>query len=169
MKTVLFWILEEDENLNWIPQNLLCCLLLCIDRLHYWIACGYFPRYFIPDHNMIDGKLSRADLAYLSLTLDNMNMKINWKIMFSCPSLRNFRNFSISILRNTHFLSDLDKAVLSLQAFGSFMLAAFDQQYTYIICKRIMYMMIRKHLPNSARKILTRMFLKENHNILVVS
>ncbi|VDI73611.1 Hypothetical predicted protein [Mytilus galloprovincialis] len=27
MKTVLFWILEESENLNWIPQNLLHCFL----------------------------------------------------------------------------------------------------------------------------------------------
>lgn len=39
VKTVLFWILEEDENLNWLPQNLLHCFLVCIHRLH-WIACG---------------------------------------------------------------------------------------------------------------------------------
>lgn len=75
MKTVLFWILEEYENLNWIPKNLLYCFLLCIDRLHYWIVCGYFPNYFIPEHNMIDGKLSREDLTYLSSILDKMNMR----------------------------------------------------------------------------------------------
>lgn len=49
-------------------------VFLCIDRLNYLIACDNFPNYFIPEHNMIDGKLSHDELKYLSLTLSKMNM-----------------------------------------------------------------------------------------------
>ncbi|XP_052085904.1 uncharacterized protein LOC127723365 [Mytilus californianus] len=53
MKTLMFWIVEESENLNWIPQNLLHCFLVCLKRLQYWIICEYIPNFFIPEQNMI--------------------------------------------------------------------------------------------------------------------
>ncbi|XP_052081082.1 uncharacterized protein LOC127719084 [Mytilus californianus] len=166
LKSVLFWILEEDENFNWIPQNLLHCFLLCIHRLHYWIVCGYFPNYFIPEHNMIDGKLSRDVLAYLSLYLDKMNMRENWKIMFLGPSLRNFRNLPISIQRKIHRLSEFDEAILLLHTIGSLILSILRGLKGDGISASIIYRMIHKHLPNSARKILISIFLKDNKNIL---
>ncbi|VDI82798.1 Hypothetical predicted protein [Mytilus galloprovincialis] len=164
MKTALFWIIEEREDLNWRPKNLLHCFYLCIHRLHYWIVCGYFPNYFIPEHNMIDGKLSGDDLKHLSSFLEK-NMRENLKLMFSVPSLGNFRNIPINIQRESYRLREFDMALLSLQTFGNLLLEALKE------CKAdlsacIIYRMIHKHLPNSARKILILMFLKMNKNIL---
>lgn len=89
---------------------------------------------FIPEHNMIDGDLSHADLAYLSSILDKMNMRKNWKIMFSVPSLRNFRNFPISIKRKPYRLSEFDEVVLSLKTASRVVSASFEREKNSIIC-----------------------------------
>lgn len=119
----------------------------------------------MPEHNMIDGKLSRDDLAYLSSTLDKMNMRKNWEIMFSVPSLRNLRYFPKRCQRNPYRLSELNEVVMSLQTSVSLLdLLTRWRKDSKSAC--IMYMIIHKNLPNSARKILMLMFLKENKNIL---
>ncbi|XP_052080797.1 uncharacterized protein LOC127718787 [Mytilus californianus] len=119
MKTVLFWVLEEDKKLDWIPENLLQCFLLCIQRLHYWILCEYIPNHFIPEHNMLDGKLSQEAVSYLSLFLDNINKPGRWKIILSAPSLLNFRHKPINISRKLHRLTEFDAAVRPLQTFST--------------------------------------------------
>ncbi|XP_052080392.1 uncharacterized protein LOC127718416 [Mytilus californianus] len=166
MKTVLFWILEEDENLLWIPEHLLHCFLLCIQRLHYWIVCGYIPNYFIPEYNMVEGKLSQDIRSYLALFLDKINMHGDWKIIFSAPSLCNFRNTPLNISRQFQRLAAIDEAVLSLRTFSTLAFCFSDYYTGETLCVCILYRMLRKHLPNSARKMLAVMFLKGNKMIL---
>lgn len=115
---------------------------------------------------MIDEKLSPDVLEYLSSTLANMNMDKNWSIMLSDPSLSNFRNLPISIRRKSHSLSEFDKAVLTLHTFGDLILGLGKDLKENNLSTCIIYRIMHKHLPNSARNILILMFLKENRSIL---
>lgn len=166
MKTVLFWILEEDEKLYWIPKNLLHCFLLCIKRLQYWILIGYIPNYFIPEYNMIHGKFSHDILAYLALHLDKLNKSGRWAILFSAQSLRDFHNTLRNIPRYVYCLTEFDKAMLTLQNMTNLILCG-----RYILGEKklsafILYRMIHKCLPRIAKQMLTVLFLKENKIIL---
>lgn len=166
MKTVLFWILEEEENLHWIPKNLLHCFLLCIKRLHYWILLGYIPNYFIPEYNMIHGKFSTDVLAYLALHLNKMNKSGLWTILLSAPSLRFFQNKAINSPRNFYRLTEFDIVVLTLQNLTNTIFTGRYVSGLKRLSARILYKMMHNSLPNAAKKILTVFFLKENKIIL---
>lgn len=115
---------------------------------------------------MIDGKLSHEDLKNLVLTLNNMNMHENWKIVFSTSSLCNFCNHSMIVQRKHNRLSEFDVTMLSLKTFGTSMLNLLDILKGDSIPAMIIYRMIQKHLPNSAKKLLIFMFLTDNKNVL---
>ncbi|XP_063411863.1 uncharacterized protein LOC134694746 [Mytilus trossulus] len=166
MKTVLFWVLEEDQHLCWIQENLLQCFLSCIQRLHYWISCEYIPNYFIPEHNMLDGKLSHDVLSYLSLLLDDMNKPNSWKIIFSAPSLSNLKHKPNSILKELPLLSELDAAVRPLHTFSAIALVLSGYYRKDSQCRRIIYRILQKNLPYSAKRMLTTMFLQGNKTML---
>lgn len=166
MKTVLFWVLEEDQHLYWIQENLLQCFLSCIQRLHYWISCEYIPNYFIPEHNMLDGKLSHDGLSYLSLLLDDINKPGCWKIIFSAPSLSNLKHKPNSISKELPLLTELDAAVRPLQTLSTIAMLLSDYYIEDSQCKRIFYRILQKNLPYSAKRMLTTMFLQGNKTML---
>lgn len=161
LKTLIFWILEEDENLEWNPQDLLHCFLVCIKRLRYWIVYEYIPNFFIPEHNMIDKKHTYGIYAYLSSFLNKILE--NWKIMLIAPSMCNFSLLTpVSFNREFECLNALDKAVLPIGCSMIFNLNLICDSQLYSVIYRI----IHKRLPNSARNLCALIFLVENKRIL---
>ena len=57
MKTILFWIIQFDTSLHWVPYNLLSCFWTCFRRLIFWVYKGECPNFFIPQNNMFRVKV----------------------------------------------------------------------------------------------------------------
>lgn len=58
IKTVLFWVIQNDKTLNWTPENLLCCFWNCFKLLIHWVNTGCCPNFFIPQNNMFRVKVT---------------------------------------------------------------------------------------------------------------
>ena len=72
MKTAVFWLSEEIPSNAFQLQNLFHCYFLCLDKLISWVKCCYCPNYFIPEHNMFRGKISRSNSRLLSNVLERL-------------------------------------------------------------------------------------------------
>lgn len=57
IKTVLFWVIQNDRTLRWAPDNLLCCFWNCFKLLIHWVNTGCCPNFFIPQNNMFKLKV----------------------------------------------------------------------------------------------------------------
>ncbi|XP_078337662.1 uncharacterized protein LOC111100817 [Crassostrea virginica] len=57
MKTILFWVIQCDSSLHWIPCNLLSCFWTCFKVLLSWVYKGECPNFFIPQNNMFRVKV----------------------------------------------------------------------------------------------------------------
>ncbi|XP_048750943.2 uncharacterized protein LOC125662682 [Ostrea edulis] len=60
MKTILFWVIQEDASLTWTPDNLLPNFWRCFKLLIYWISIAECPNFFIPQNNMFRVKVKGA-------------------------------------------------------------------------------------------------------------
>lgn len=58
MKTVLFWVIQNDRTLKWTPENLLSCFWNCFKLLIHWVNTGCCPNFFIPQNNMFKVKVT---------------------------------------------------------------------------------------------------------------
>ena len=54
MKTLFLWSLE-DSMVKWEPEHMLDMLDHLLDELSRWINRQFFPHYFIPSVNLLDG------------------------------------------------------------------------------------------------------------------
>nr|XP_022288648.1 uncharacterized protein LOC111100818 [Crassostrea virginica] len=57
MKTILFWVIQCDSSLHWVPCNLLSCFWTCFKVLLSWVYKGECPNFFIPQNNMFRVKV----------------------------------------------------------------------------------------------------------------
>nr|XP_022288206.1 uncharacterized protein LOC111100526 [Crassostrea virginica] len=57
MKTILFWVIQCDSSLHWVPCNLLSCFWTCFQVLLSWVYKGECPNFFIPQNNMFRVKV----------------------------------------------------------------------------------------------------------------
>jgi hypothetical protein len=58
MKTLVFWMIEETDTLQWRPEYLLSNVRMCLCRLRQWLRRGKLPSYFIPGNNLMDKELT---------------------------------------------------------------------------------------------------------------
>jgi hypothetical protein len=72
MKTAVFWLSEEISTNAFQLQNLFHCYFLCLDKIISWVKCCYCPNYFIPEHNMFRGKISRSNSRQLLNVLERL-------------------------------------------------------------------------------------------------
>lgn len=110
MKTVLFWILEDVENLEWTRANLLRCLSSCIQRLHYFIMYKYIPNYFIPEHNMIEGRYPIEILHQLEAFLAKLNGNI-YETILKTSSLASLLHTSFDVTKQ---IPEFDQTFLTM-------------------------------------------------------
>ena len=57
MKTILFWVVQCDRSLHWVPRNLLSCFWTCFKVLLSWVYKGECPNFFISQNNMFRVKV----------------------------------------------------------------------------------------------------------------
>ncbi|XP_078337562.1 uncharacterized protein LOC144626698 [Crassostrea virginica] len=57
MKTIMFWVIQCDSSLHWVPCNLLSCFWTCFKVLLSWVYKGECPNFFIPQNNMFRVKV----------------------------------------------------------------------------------------------------------------
>ena len=57
MKTIMFWVVQCDRSLQWVPCNLLSCFWTCFKVLLSWVYKGECPNLFIPQNNMFRVKV----------------------------------------------------------------------------------------------------------------
>lgn len=115
LKTTLFWLSEEVDATNWIPEKLLDCFVMCLGRLTYWITHKYIPNYFIPEHNMIDRQYGQKDWDEL-LALVSFLHGIGWQSIFLCDSFHfcTVLSHTESLKPTLNCFSDFEKAIIPL-------------------------------------------------------
>ncbi|XP_071150507.1 uncharacterized protein [Mytilus edulis] len=113
MKTILFWILEEVDHSYWTKENLLRCFRLCIQRLHYFVWSFYIPNYFIPEHNMIEGRFSEHVQKQLEVYISKLLKGDIWKVLLSSMSLSDLRHNMCCISKPLHVISELEKTLMT--------------------------------------------------------
>ena len=57
MKTIMFWVIQNNSRMNWAPENLLTCFWTFFKLLVSWVYRGECPNFFIPQNNMFRGKV----------------------------------------------------------------------------------------------------------------
>ena len=57
MKTCMLYMVETTPAQLWKPENLLECLVMCLEKLAYWVGTGFCPNYFITDENMFERRI----------------------------------------------------------------------------------------------------------------
>ncbi|VDI24805.1 Hypothetical predicted protein [Mytilus galloprovincialis] len=130
LKTTLFWLSEEVDTTNWVPEKLLHCLDMCLSRITYWITQKYIPNYFIPEHNMIDRQYDQQAWDEL-LALVSFLHGIGWQSIFLCDSFQHSSivAYSENLKRSFHSFSDFEKAVIPLMHFISMSFEFLDVTY----------------------------------------
>ena len=92
LKTVVFWVIQNNNYLQWIPCNLLTCSWTCFKLLIFWVYKGECPNFFIPQNNMFRGKIVGHIQATLFDKLNDLYCK-GISCLLSCPSVANFLNY----------------------------------------------------------------------------
>ncbi|VDH99095.1 Hypothetical predicted protein [Mytilus galloprovincialis] len=99
LKTLMFWISEENKTTVWRPDNIIPCFMACIKRLSYCIEYSTLLHYFIPDNN----------LFYLRFNNKQRNTLINFlrksyqkgiRVFSSSQTLRDYRRFQCETTRS---------------------------------------------------------------------
>ena len=57
IKTCLLCLIEDTPCSLWKPENLLCCVVICLRRILQCVECGVCPNYFIPAENMFERRV----------------------------------------------------------------------------------------------------------------
>ncbi|XP_056002504.1 uncharacterized protein LOC125663373 [Ostrea edulis] len=72
MKTILFWVIQEDASLTWTPGYLLSNFWRCFKLLIFWIQRAECPNFFIPQNNMFRVKVTGAAQSLLFDQVHNL-------------------------------------------------------------------------------------------------
>ncbi|XP_062590617.1 uncharacterized protein LOC134252210 [Saccostrea cucullata] len=57
IKTIVFWVIQNDGSLIWTPNNLVFYFWKCFQLLLHWVHIGECPNFFIPQNNMFRVKV----------------------------------------------------------------------------------------------------------------
>ncbi|XP_062599369.1 uncharacterized protein LOC134260853 isoform X2 [Saccostrea cucullata] len=75
VKTILFWVIQNNKSLIWTPNCLLSCFWKCFKLLIYWVRIGECPNFFIPQNNMFRLKVTGSVQASLFYQLQDLYHK----------------------------------------------------------------------------------------------
>ncbi|KAK3597218.1 hypothetical protein CHS0354_004970 [Potamilus streckersoni] len=89
MKTIVFWISEEEGLEMWTPKNLLECIRRCLIRLRESIDSTFLSHYFLRKRNLLfakfeDEKLKQTTMRQISEINDNL-----LPFILECDAVRN--------------------------------------------------------------------------------
>ncbi|KAK3086624.1 hypothetical protein FSP39_021167 [Pinctada imbricata] len=85
MKTAVFWEIQNDSS-NWTIQNFLTKFWGIYRRIIKWVHIGYIPNFFMPQNNMLFGRLHGKQQGRLKSELCAI-YKHGVGSLLKCPSL----------------------------------------------------------------------------------
>ncbi|XP_062586522.1 uncharacterized protein LOC134248123 [Saccostrea cucullata] len=89
MKTVVFWVIQQNTIHQWCPQNLLECFWVCLKLVLKWVYEGVCPNFFIPDNNMFLSKIHGVKQHQLFIRLSELYGK-GLAFLLHSPSIRSY-------------------------------------------------------------------------------
>nr|XP_011418273.2 uncharacterized protein LOC105321612 [Crassostrea gigas] len=72
LKTVVFWVMQQNTLHYWCPQNFLVGFWVCFKLILKWVYEGVGPHFFIPQNNMFLSKIYGATQNILFLQLHEL-------------------------------------------------------------------------------------------------
>nr|XP_022310279.1 uncharacterized protein LOC111115734 [Crassostrea virginica] len=89
MKTVIFWIIQQNAVPLWCPQNLLASFWVCFKLLLKWVYEGVCPNFFIPENNLFLSKVHGSAQRKLFLELHGLYEK-GLACLLQSPSIKSY-------------------------------------------------------------------------------
>ncbi|VDI31978.1 Hypothetical predicted protein [Mytilus galloprovincialis] len=99
LKTVMFWMSEENEISVWRPDNIIPCFMACLKRLIYCIEYSTLLHYFIPDNNLFYLRFNNKQKNTLINFLKQSRQK-GIQIFSSSQTLHDYRRFQCATTRS---------------------------------------------------------------------
>ncbi|XP_022329780.2 uncharacterized protein LOC111128457 [Crassostrea virginica] len=87
MKTVVFWVIQQNAVPLWCPQNLLAGFWVCFKLLLKWVYEGVCPNFFIPQNNLFLSKVHGSAQRSLFQQLHGLYEK-GLVCLLKSPSIR---------------------------------------------------------------------------------
>nr|XP_022297549.1 uncharacterized protein LOC111106950 [Crassostrea virginica] len=87
MKTVVFWVIQQNAVPLWCPQNLLAGFWVCFKLLLKWVYEGVCPNFFIPQNNLFLSKVHGSAQRSLFQQLHGLYEK-GLVCLLQSPSIR---------------------------------------------------------------------------------
>ncbi|XP_078322104.1 uncharacterized protein LOC111112405 [Crassostrea virginica] len=120
MKTVIFWVIQQNAVPLWCPQNLLAGFWVCFKLLLKWVYEGACPNFFIPENNLFLSKVHGSAQKELFLQLHGLYEK-GLVCLLQSPSIKSYitnvlYNPRLSICANEDGMiseCDLDKELFN--------------------------------------------------------
>ncbi|XP_078320208.1 uncharacterized protein LOC144621267 [Crassostrea virginica] len=89
IKTVIFWVIQQNAVAHWCPQNLLEGFWICSKFLLNWVYEGVCPNFFIPENNMFLSKVHGSAQRKLFLELHGLYEK-GLVCLLQSPSIKSY-------------------------------------------------------------------------------
>nr|XP_022305592.1 uncharacterized protein LOC111112406 [Crassostrea virginica] len=89
MKTVIFWVIQQNAVQLWCPQNLLAGFWVCFKLLLKWVYEGACPNFFIPENNLFLSKVHGSAQKKLFLQLHCLYEK-GLACLLQSPSIKSY-------------------------------------------------------------------------------
>ncbi|XP_078322187.1 uncharacterized protein LOC144621979 [Crassostrea virginica] len=87
MKTVVFWVIQQNILPLWCPKNLLACFWVCFKLLLQWVYNGVCPNFFITQNNLFLTKIHGSAQRCLFQQLHGLYEK-GLACLLQSPSIR---------------------------------------------------------------------------------
>ncbi|XP_078320259.1 uncharacterized protein LOC144621307 [Crassostrea virginica] len=89
MKTIIFWVIQQNAVPLWCPQNLLAGFWVCFKLLLKWVYEGVCPNFFIPENNLFLSKVHGSAQRNLFLELQGLYEK-GLACLLQGPSIKSY-------------------------------------------------------------------------------
>ncbi|XP_071177883.1 uncharacterized protein [Mytilus edulis] len=148
LKTVMFWMSEENETSVWRPDNIIPCFMACLKRLIYCIEYSTLLHYFIPDNNLFYLRFNNKQKNTLINFLKQSHQK-GIQIFSSSQTLHDYRRFQCETTRSMCEIN-LYKVIGSLT------------QYFYALCYKTNSSVLLYTLLSHCKSELSRCIFKHS-------
>nr|XP_022304022.1 uncharacterized protein LOC111111367 isoform X3 [Crassostrea virginica] len=89
MKTLIFWVIQQNVVPLWCPQNPLGGFWVCFKQLLKWVYEGVCPNFFIPENNLFLSKVHGSAQRKLFLELHGLYEK-GLTCLLQSPSIKTY-------------------------------------------------------------------------------
>ncbi|XP_062575454.1 uncharacterized protein LOC134237361 [Saccostrea cucullata] len=110
MKTTLFWVIQNNTELDWTSSTLLSGFWLCFKFLLSCVHRAYLPNFFIPENNMFITKVFGHSQQILYERLFDI-YKLGISCLFNCKSLKDC--FTKAVCNRLYVLSTAESDIVS--------------------------------------------------------